>query len=78
MLYAQHRDADVSVGELLHFRRQAVHFMPEQDADRKARGPVEQVHTAHAGFDRRDLIPLRAQPACQCDRVGVMFPGHRR
>ena len=53
----------------------AVHFVAEDEADRESGRPIEQVHCADAGFDRRNFMtrPLEFLQLPNC--VGAAAPG---
>src|ERR1022692_2023234 len=49
------------VAKIEQARRQAFHFVAEQDADWEARLPVEDVEGPVAGLDSRDFVPVRPE-----------------
>ena len=74
MLAAEHGNADMSVTQIQQRFSQAVHFVPEQNADRKAWLPIVQIRGVNAGFDCRDFVALLPQPQEQSRGIGVMLP----
>jgi len=75
MLAAEHGNADVRVAAFEQGRAETFCFMSEQNADRKAGAPVEQINSVDAGFDGGDLVAALVQLIDQRCGVGMMFPG---
>ena len=65
-----HRDADASIATLHEIRRQSLNFVSEDNQNREAGLPVEQVDSVLNRLDRRGL-PARAPPfGDDCLRLG--------
>ena len=61
MFAAEHGNAHVGIAQSQQRIGQAIHFMPEQNADREARLPIVQVGGVNAGFDGGDFVALLAE-----------------
>ena len=77
MLQTEHGNADMSVAAIEKRRRQAIHFVAEDDANGKMGLPIEDVQRAFAGFDCRDFVALVAQALDGCGRVLNILPRTR-
>src|SRR5271155_1899809 len=77
MFQAQHRNADVRVGQRGQFRAEAVNLVAEQDADGESWSPVENVYALRRRFYGGYLLALRAQMIGQRDGIPRVIPWHR-
>jgi hypothetical protein len=73
VLAAQHRNPYVRVAQGQQRLGQAIHFVAEQDADRKTRLPIEEVSGVNAGFNGGNFGALLAQLADEWARFRVMW-----
>lgn len=62
------------VAAFKQLRMETIHFVSEQQAHRKARLPIEEVHRMRRSFDGYKLDVLSKQPASQCNCIRVMLP----
>jgi len=74
---AQHRDADMGIGEGSKFRGEAIGFMAEEHTDRKSGVPVEQVDGMNGCLDRCDFVAGLAHGNHHFQRLAGVFPRDR-
>jgi hypothetical protein len=56
MFEAEHRDADLCIAESAQLRPNAVQLVTEYQADRKARGPIEQIQRPRTRFHDSEFV----------------------
>lgn len=77
MLQTEHGNADVSVAHAGQSGRHAINLVSKNNADWKARNPIENIHRACAGLNDCQFVGEVSHSLSRGDGLGMMFPTDR-